>query len=126
VTNGAYLAFVAATARHWASADRGCERANAPAVDLTWHDARAYCFWFTDRWRAEGRIRPDELVRLPPEPEWERAARGDRPDAGNHIIYPWNGAWAADVANSEEAGFNDTCTVCCKLFGYGLSGKTVR
>ncbi|WP_342364088.1 SUMF1/EgtB/PvdO family nonheme iron enzyme [Terrarubrum flagellatum] len=120
VTNRSYGAFVAETERHWASKDgRSPERANAPAIDLTWRDAIAYCEWLTARWRAEGRIDAEELVRLPTEPEWERAARGDQPDRGNCVVYPWGSDWSADAANSEESGFNDTCAV--GLFPKGRS-----
>ena len=120
VTNAAYAAFVDETGRHWASTDgRKKARSNAPAVDLTWHDARAYCDWVTRRWRVEGRISQDEIVRLPTEPEWERAARGDQPDAGAEIIYPWQGPWDPDAANSEETGLNTTCAV--GLFPKGRS-----
>lgn len=120
VTNGIYLRFVRATGRAWLSED-GChpDRANAPAVDLTWHDARAYCDWLTGVWRREGRIEPHESVRLPTEPEWEKAARGDQPDAGDAHVYPWRRGWQAGRANSEEAGFNETCVV--GLFREGRS-----
>jgi iron(II)-dependent oxidoreductase len=96
------------------------ERANAPATDLTWHDARAYCRWLTDNWREAGRIGPGEVVRLPTEPEWELAARGGRADPGSEaMVYPWGVAWKADAANSEEAGFNMPCAV--GLFPAGAS-----
>ncbi len=121
VTNGAYGAFIQETDRLWRSPDGFAEdRRNAPATDLTWHDARAYCDWLTERWRREGRIAADEHVRLPTEPEWERAARGDQPDMGADVLaYPWGHAWADDAANSEEAGLNTTCTV--GLFPKGRS-----
>lgn len=111
VTNALYRRFVAATGRAWRSADGlRAELANVPAVDLTWHDARACCAWLTSHWRAAGRIAPDEIARLPTEPEWEHAARGEQPDASHHL-YPWRGAWAPDHANSEEAGLNAPCAV---------------
>lgn len=121
VTNAAYGAFVRDTERMWRSRDGfAAERCSAPATDLTWHDARAYCAWLTERWRREGWIAEDEIVRLPSEPEWERAARGDQPDAGDDVIvYPWGSDWKDDAANSEEAGFNNTCTV--GLFPKGRS-----
>ncbi len=121
VTNGAYGAFVRDTDRLWRSPDGfSDDRRNAPATDLTWHDARAYCDWLTHRWRAQARISAEEFVRLPTEPEWERAARGDQPDNGADVLsYPWGRAWIDDAANSEEAGFNTTCTV--GLFPKGRS-----
>ena len=83
VTNALYNRFVKATDRKWVSPDAGVpEKRNAPATDLTWHDACAYCGWLTAEWRRSGRIGADQIVRLPREPEWERASRGDQPDAG--------------------------------------------
>jgi len=118
VTNDRYRRFVEATARAWSSPDGLLShRANSPAVDLTWHDARAYCDWLTLQWRADGRIEPDEVVRLPTEPEWERAARGLQEDDG--FVYPWPGPWRDDRANAEEAALNDTCPV--GLFPAGRS-----
>ena len=115
VTNSAYQSFATATGRPWRSADATrLELANAPAVDLTWHDAMAYCTWLTSEWQAEGRIGADEIVRLPTEPEWEVAARGSR---GWH--YPWGEEWAAGHANGEETRFNEACSV--GLFPEGAS-----
>lgn len=120
VTNGLYGQFVRATNRPWLSPNGFLpERRSAPATDLTWRDANAFCIWLTDLWRQEGRIKHHEIVRLPTEPEWERAARGDQPDDGQTILYPWGNLWQEDAANSEEAGFNTTCTV--GLFPKGRS-----
>ncbi len=121
VTNRDYRAFVEETNRLWRSPDGLAEdRRTTPATDLTWRDARAYCDWLTGRWRAQGRISADEIVRLPTEPEWERAARGDQPDKGaDMVIYPWGTEWREDASNSEEAGFNTTCAV--GLFPKGKS-----
>lgn len=113
VVNKHYMAFVQDTDREWLSPDGADpERENAPATDLTWHDARAYCAWLTTRWRATGKIGAEEQVRLPTEPEWERAARGDYTETGSDdLVYPWGTTWQDDAANSEEAGFNNTCAV---------------
>jgi iron(II)-dependent oxidoreductase len=120
VTNARYGVFVAATGRDWVSPEAGRpEKANAPATDLTWHDARAFCDWLTDQWRAAGTIGADEIVRLPTEPEWERAARGDQPAAGAAPVYPWGLQWNPDAANCEETGFNAPCAV--GLFPAGRS-----
>ncbi|WP_176083736.1 SUMF1/EgtB/PvdO family nonheme iron enzyme [Martelella sp. HB161492] len=115
VVNSAYLAFVEETGRSWVSANgRLADRASHPATDLTWHDARAYCAWLTDKWRAEGRIAGDETVRLPVEREWEAAARG-----ADGLAWPWGNVWAPEHGNGEETGFNDISTV--GLFPEGRS-----
>ena len=120
VTNAHYCAFVEATGRRWVSPDGHLpERANRPATDLTWHDARAFCAWLTGCWREEGRIGPREIVRLPTEPEWERAARGDLVGDDEAVIHPWGLGWDVDRANAEDAGFNDTVAV--GLFPAGRS-----
>ena len=118
VTSGLYAEFCADTARPWnTERGRNADRANAPAVDLSWHDARAFCGWATVRWRRSGRISPTDSVRLPTEPEWERAARGDL--KGHGEIFPWGPEWLDDRANAETVGHNDTCAV--GLFPAGAS-----
>ncbi|SPN98660.1 uncharacterized protein DNG_01705 [Cephalotrichum gorgonifer] len=118
VVNRDYLAFVQETGRHWPSPDGADEdRATAPATDVSWHDATEYCIWLTRRWRASGKIGPGEEARLPTEPEWERASRGDQNSEGP--VYTWGTRWQADSSNSEETGLNTTCAV--GLFPRGAS-----
>ena len=120
VVNALFRRFVGATGHAWRSTEgRRAERANAPAVDLTWHDARAFCDWVTGEWHRTGRIGMDETARLPTEPEWEYAARGGEPDGGGAMVYPWAGPWAPACCNAEEAGLNDSCAV--GLFPAGRS-----
>ncbi|KAF2710855.1 serine/threonine protein kinase [Pleomassaria siparia CBS 279.74] len=121
VVNRNYLTFIEQTGREWRSVDgRAADKRNAPATELTWHDANAYCSWLTLRWRASGQIGLDEDVRLPTELEWERASRGDLAEAGRgKPVWPWGSEWQDDAANSEETGFNETCAV--GLFPRGCS-----
>lgn len=121
VVNKHYLEFSQDTGREWFSQEGADpERQNAPAADLTWYDARAYCAWLTAQWRSNGTIGPEEQVRLPTEPEWERATRGHHNDIGiDGLVYPWGTTWQDDAGNSEETGFNSTCAV--GLFPKGRS-----
>lgn len=121
VTVGQYSSFSTATGRQWVSPDRQDSRKqNFPATDVTWHDAVAYCEWLTSLWRANKTIGEDEQVRLPSEPEWEKAASSGRNSFDvAECLYPWGTEWRSDSSNSEEAGLNAPCAV--GLFPKGVS-----
>jgi formylglycine-generating enzyme required for sulfatase activity len=115
VTNAQYLRFVQATGREWRTDDGRCpERANYPATYVSWHDARAFCDWLTLVWRGEGKITSDEVVRIPTEAEWEKAARG-----AEGRLWPWGNEWNEDKCNNSELGLSRTCAV--GLFPAGAS-----
>ena len=103
VTNAQYRLFVEATGRaaptHWenGSIQRGME--SHPVVNVTWHDALAYCRWLS---KATGKV-----ITLPSEAEWEKAARG----GVDKREYPWGDAWKEGYCNSDELGVNGTTPV---------------
>ena len=111
ITNSQYAQFVTATdhepPRHWRGPEPPPELRNHPVVNVTWHDARAYCDWLSEE---KGRE-----YRLPTEAEWEKAARGDQ-DAR---AYPWVGQFDPRKCNSSETGTGGTSPV--GMFAAGAS-----
>jgi formylglycine-generating enzyme required for sulfatase activity/energy-coupling factor transporter ATP-binding protein EcfA2 len=107
VTNGRYRRFAEKTGRKWyLDAGQRVEKATCPVTDITWYDACAYCRWITDLWRQERRITMSEVVHLPSEAQWEKAARGE-----DRRIYPWGDKWDSTRCNSDELGLGQTTPV---------------
>jgi formylglycine-generating enzyme required for sulfatase activity len=102
VTNAQYERFVEDTGhrapQYWPGASISEGKENHPVVNVSWYDARAYCQWLSDQ--------TGQIVRLPTEAEWEKAARGT-----DGRVYPWGDEFDKDKCNSRESDIGDTTPV---------------
>jgi formylglycine-generating enzyme required for sulfatase activity len=102
VTNAQYAAFAKATDRErpkdWEGGILPDGKEDHPVVEVTWHDAVAYCNWLAEV--------TGKAYRLPSEAEWEKGARGT-----DGRVYPWGNEWDPKRCNSEEGSPGDTTPV---------------
>jgi len=114
VTNAQYMACVKANGcdhpKHWVDGQPPRGKENHPVVNVSWHDAMAYCRRLSEL--------SGQPYTLPSEPEWEKAARGS-----DGRIYPWGDRWDGAKCNSRENGRMETTPVDAYPLGaspYGL------
>jgi formylglycine-generating enzyme required for sulfatase activity len=102
VTNAQYSQFVQATGHrpplYWPEGQFPSDKADVPVVGVALEDAIAFCDW-----AAQVSGLP---IRLPTEPEWEKAARGE-----DGRIYPWGNEWKPGVCNNSESRLGGVCNV---------------
>jgi len=87
------------THRHtWSGTEFPKGRADHPVVLISLDDARAYAKWLSQK--------TSQDWRLPSEPEWEKAARGD-----DGRWFPWGNHYNPSHLNSHDLGPFDTTPV---------------
>jgi len=109
VTQAQFAAFVRATGHRPAGGAPGENRANHPAVGVSFEDAVAYCRYKTEHAAQAGL---DLTYRLPTNWEWEKASKGPAsgsPDDphGAARLYPWGDTWGNGMLhdlNCQAAG----------------------
>lgn len=102
VTNEQYARFVRETGHRmplfWKDGTFPKGKADHPVVGVSYYDAIAFCAW-------AGQV-TGLPIRLPTEPEWEKAARGPEPR-----LYSWGDEWRKDACNTSDEKLNDTSAV---------------
>lgn len=73
---------------------------NSPQVEVRWYEAIAFCNWLSHKLGYK--------VRLPTEPEWEKAARGN-----DGRIFPWGDVFDSNFCNVGETGIGFPSPVGC-------------
>ena len=90
----------------------GNEYANHPVVNLSWHDAKKYCEWLSEKLNDTG-----FYVDLPTEAQWEKAARGEEGriyPCGNELL-SGKANYGGDIGSSSAVGtfFDDLSPFGC-------------
>jgi iron(II)-dependent oxidoreductase len=119
------------------------------AARLPDYEAVAFCVWLTERFHQAGLLPEDWQIRLPSEPEWEKAARGGLQSLNQIQLslireinfedgsgmdfevnnqprrrYPWGEEIDSSRANFDQAEINTTSAVGC--FPQGRSSYGVE
>lgn len=83
---------------------------NFPCVNVSWYAAVAFAEWASAHCVVESGCK----LRLPTEPEWERACRGT-----DGRLYAWGSEFDANRCNMKDTGIGTLCSV--GLFPGGMS-----
>jgi formylglycine-generating enzyme required for sulfatase activity len=84
--------------------DKWQDKKNHPVTGVDWREAMDYCMWLSDLLHDE--LPVSNVLRLPTEAEWEKAARG--PDGRE---WPWGNGFDKNKCNSTEGGKRSTTPV---------------
>jgi formylglycine-generating enzyme required for sulfatase activity len=113
--------------RYWPGSQYRAGEGNHPVGGISWYDAAAFAKWLDDHLKQKGIIPADDLIRLPTEPEWERAAAYPvqiQDVARDKRTYPWGDEWRTGSddsirANTDKSGLKQTSVV--GIFPHGAA-----
>ncbi len=88
--------------------------ANHPRESVSWYQAIAFTRWLTVQYHEAGLLEPGELISLPTEWQWEKAARGT-----DGRSYPWGDDFDVNRCNTLESNLRQTTPV--GAYGLGVS-----
>lgn len=89
----------------WPGLRYGLGEGNQPVVGVSWSDATAFAAWAHQTWLSDTQRTTGEAIRLPTEPEWERAAAYPPQLSSSSLAprpYPW-GAWPNLTATANDS-----------------------
>lgn len=109
-----YDGFARKTQREWPKPEFE-QGPTHPAVNVSWEDAQAFCWWLTERERKAARLAANEQYRLPTDHEWscaigigEREEAAKTPQEKNNQkvadVFPWGSAWPPPAGAGNYAG----------------------
>jgi formylglycine-generating enzyme required for sulfatase activity len=100
-----------------------------PVVNVTWHEAVAFCKWLTEKERKDGGLPANQLYRLPTDLEWSKAIglseeTGRNPEArdmGVPDVYPWGTQWPPPASAGNYTGEETGSDVAIKGYDDGFA-----
>ncbi len=100
-----------------------------PVVNVSWHEAIAFCKWLTDKERKEGVLPANQIYRLPTDLEWSKAVglgeeTGRSPEArdmGVPDVYPWGTQWPPPASAGNYTGEETGSDVAIKGYDDGFA-----
>lgn len=93
--------------RSWLSRHYRAGEGNHPVVNVSWKDACAFAKWVHALLHDSGELSSNEVIRLPSELEWERAAAYPTMLTQEDTLlerreYPWGHSWAKNNTSSAD------------------------
>lgn len=79
---------------------------NHPVVTVNWYETIAFCRWLTEKLQGSGKLAQEQIITLPGEIQWEKAARGI-----DGRLYPWGNEIDSDRLNYQDTSIGTTNAV---------------